>query len=227
MHRLTADMLPAEALRPLSLALGPAPDRRADAGVSTEAAPDPLEALRMEVREQARQEGLQAARAELEAELARREEATRKRLVEEHAAAQAELEARTAAMEAAAHELGQAVERHRRECEQLVVEAAYLGLTRVLGAHIGNGLVEALCRQALSELRVQKAVLRLSVDDAARLGGLQPEVPGLRIVADPALADGQCVLESERGCVDTGLDVRLEGIRKAFLAALSSREDDR
>lgn len=226
MRRLTAASLTGDALRPLGDALAP-PVRAVDTIVAEGPTPLPEEARLAAIHEQARQAGLEAARQDLEAELARRQEELRAHHAAISADAMRTLEAERASMKAAAQELARAVEAHREQCEALAVEAAYVALTRILSARAGDRtLVADLCRQAIEGLRAQRVIVRLSPDDAAQLGPGEIDSRQVEVVADAQLVNGQCVVESERGSIDTGLDVRLEAIRRAFLASLAPGRGD-
>ena len=106
---------------------------------------------------------------------------------------------------------------HRRECEEAAVEGAYAALLQVLGRRAGERtLMQELCEHVLERQGRGPLTLRLASVDCAHVG--MPDE--IRIVPDPTLAPGSCVVESPRGGVDTGLDVRLSALRDAFLEAL-------
>lgn len=167
----------------------------------------------------ARREGQAKGLAEAEAEVSRRVEAVASRLKAEHQAALEKLDARAGAMSKLAQGLAAALDGQARDAEEAAVEAAFAALLRVLGDKAAERhLVRELCQQALIARGAGAATLRLSPDDHA---GLELEAVDLQIVADPALSPGQCILESSRGASDTGLDVRLEAMKRAFLDGLS------
>ena len=221
MRRMSSASLTRDALRPLGDALAsPAP--AASVALAEIQAP-PEEARLAALEEQARQTGLEAARQEMEAELSRRDEQLRLRHAEREAEAMKALEADRTKLKAVMQALAEAVQAHREQCEALAVEAAYVALSRILSVRAGeDALVADLCREAIAGLRAQRITVRLSPDDAAQLGPWKIDSRQVEVVPDAQLVNGQCVVESERGVIDTGLDVRLEAIRRAFLASLAS-----
>lgn len=221
MRRLSQDIGPrlsslAEALGPISQA-GAAPS-----------ASDPAERLRHE-REQAfesaRRDGLAKGLADAEAEIARRVDHVASRLRSEHEAAMDQLGTRSEAMAQLANGLSSALAGQARDAEEVAVEAAFAALLRVLGDKAADRrLMRELCQQALASRGAGMATLRLSPDDHA---GLELDAVDLQVIADPVLQPGQCILESARGASETGLDVRLEAMKRAFLDGLSSHRRGR
>ena len=186
------------------------------------AAPDPAEQFRRErdqLVEAARVEGKQKGLADAEAEIARRVDAVPARLETEHRRAVQELQARIAEVSALGDALSAAIRQHAATSEETAMEAAYAALLRVLGERAADRtLMRELCLQALAARGAGTATLKVSAQDRE---DLRIEANNLQIVADPGLLPGQCVLESARGASDTGLDVRLEAMKQAFLDGLS------
>jgi flagellar biosynthesis/type III secretory pathway protein FliH len=104
--------------------------------------------------------------------------------------------------------------------EAVAVEAAFASLLRLLGeAASQRSLVADTCRLALLEYRQRPVVLRVAVDDVEAVADLA-DAEAVRVVGDARLAAGQCRLETHKGLYDTSLEVRLEGMKQAFLRGL-------
>jgi flagellar assembly protein FliH len=136
----------------------------------------------------------------------------------ELAKAKEHLDEERTALQALASRLEQVLVEAESAAEEAAVHAAYAALVRVLGTREAEGgLMRDLCRQALSDAGGETHVVWVCELDHASLGNLTSAE--LRI--DPALERGQVRLQSRLGHYDTGLDVRLEQIRQAFLAGLA------
>lgn len=195
----------------------------APVAMPTPVAPNPADERRLEhqaVLEKARREGLAQGLADAEAELAKRVEAVALKLREAQRLDAQRLETRVAALDESISGLASALAQHARHAEEVAVEAAFAALVRVLGQKSADrALMRELCEEALKSRGIGAATLRLSPAD-------HPDVDlgdtHLSVVADSSLSPGQCVLESPRGASDTGLDVRLEAIKRAFLDGLAA-----
>src|SRR5690606_27415720 len=83
--------------------------------------------------------------------------------------------------------------------------------------------VEKLCREALDHLYPERENLELRVcpRDAELLTSLTPQwkssYPGLQVVADPALAPGDCQVRSRFGVTDARLSTKLESLAHELL----------
>lgn len=196
---------------------------RPEPAPTVDAGPDADELRRREHAKQAasaRREGHAQGMAEAEAEIARRVDAISAKLGAEHTARLQELDTRAQALSRLAEGLRAAQAVHAREAEDAAVEAAYAALLRVLGDKAADrSLMRDLCLQALQARGAGAATLRLSPPDAALM---ELDAADLQLVADAALLPGQCVLESSRGASETGLDVRLEAMKRAFLDGLAA-----
>ncbi|MBD9437300.1 hypothetical protein IB223_14445 [Pseudoxanthomonas sp. PXM03] len=172
--------------------------------------------------ERQRERGYQAGMAEGKAAVERRVQAElvtmKKRLEEDWAKAQKHLDEERAALQALAARLEQVLGEADRAAEEAAVQAAYAALVRVLGNREAEGeLMRDLCQQALSDAGGETHVLWVCDQDHALVGKLT----SAELRTDPALKRGQVRLQSRLGHYDTGLDVRLEQIRQAFLAGLA------
>ena len=105
--------------------------------------------------------------------------------------------------------------------EEVAMEVAYAALTKLLGEQYQDGdVLRALVRDGIRHAGHAVSALRVSADDAAQLAGSEIEV-----VADPRLSSGQCILETAYGQHACGLDIRLDSLRRAFLAGLARHRD--
>jgi len=114
------------------------------------------------------------------------------------------------------------------EMETSVVDVVMESMRKLLGEMQDKDRVTAVVRKALSYVRGHKKVIlkvapedleavRSSIDDILRD---HPGIGYLDIASDARLTSGDCVMESELGVVDAGLETQLEGIRRAFLKRL-------
>jgi flagellar biosynthesis/type III secretory pathway protein FliH len=191
--------------------------------VASEPAPDLAAQQKQEVDRQfeaARREGEARGLADADAAVAKRVDEIAARLRAEHELECERLDAKRAALAALIEGIEAALARQAREVEEVAVEAAFAAVVRILGDKAAERtLMRELCVQALQARGVGAATLRLSPGDLALVD--LPDAD-LQLVADAALKPGQCVLGSSRGTSDTGLDVRLEAISRAFLDGLSA-----
>jgi flagellar assembly protein FliH len=175
--------------------------------------------------------GLRAAQAETDA--------LRARLEAEHTARVASMQAdtarRIAVLDAATTAMLSQVTPVLEAAEQSVAAAA-LDLAEAVvgyairasrqsdGAPDGHGLeargasgAEVTVRRALASIDRRLAVaIRLSVGDTARVAGLDLPVP---VVADPALSDGDAVVDLPDGMLDARIQTALDRARTALGAA--------
>jgi flagellar biosynthesis/type III secretory pathway protein FliH len=104
--------------------------------------------------------------------------------------------------------------------DEVVVETAYAALVRMLGSVAAEGtLMRELCVQALLDYRQRPVVLKVAPGAVADVVELA-EPDAIRVVADARLAMGECRLETHKGDYETGIEVRLEGLKQAFLRSL-------
>ena len=116
--------------------------------------------------------------------------------------------------------------------ENRIVDLVMHAVRKIIDGFDDKDRDVGLVRKALSYARSQKrVVLRVCPEDAEivqeHLRDILRDFPGIGILdvaPDPRLGKGACVLESELGLVDAGLDVQLAGIRKAFQRQLQSRQ---
>ena len=112
--------------------------------------------------------------------------------------------------------------------EDTIVDLVMNAMRKVVDGFDDKERVVGVVRKALGYARSQKrVVLRVCPEDAeivhAEMAALLRDFPGIGILdvaTDPRLEKGACILESELGLIDAGLDVQLAAIRKAFLSQL-------
>lgn len=113
------------------------------------------------------------------------------------------------------------------ELVALVVDS----VRRILLACDDEALARRLVRAGLARLHEgSRVTLRAAPATAERfaraLSPDQPEAVVLRVVEDTRLAEGQCVLESEIGVVEIGIDQQLEALRRALRSRLRHAAPD-
>jgi type III secretion protein L len=114
--------------------------------------------------------------------------------------------------------------------EKRIVDLVMHAVRKIIDGFDDEDRVLGLVRKALSYARSQKrVVLRVCPEEAEivqeHLRDLLRDFPGIGILdvaSDPRLDKGACVLESELGLIDAGLDVQLANIRKAFQLQLQA-----
>lgn len=183
------------------------------------AAVDPeqaAEALRRKIFDEAREAGYAAGQAVAKTELDRRVAEATAAVEQRHAARERELAAARDALLA----LAEGIEAQVASFEARLVPAAstlaMAAVARIVGDGWADGrAVEALCRQALADVRQRPVTLRLSPADLPAVEALQWPAD-VRLEADDALPRGGCRLESHRGVYESGLATRLHAIADAL-----------
>ncbi len=112
--------------------------------------------------------------------------------------------------------------------EDTIVNLVMNSMSRIIDGFDDRQRAMGVVRKALSYARSQKrVVLRLCPEDAEiiqeELAALLRDFPSIGILdvsTDPRMKKGDCVLESELGLIDAGLDVQMNAIRKAFTSQL-------
>jgi flagellar assembly protein FliH len=113
------------------------------------------------------------------------------------------------------------IQKSERQLVQLAVAIARRITLRELT--IDRTLLSALARVALDRLgETSSATIRLHPDDYRAItppGQLEATTGSVRVVADPAIAPGGCVVQADLGLIDVGLDAQLAEISGALLGA--------
>jgi flagellar biosynthesis/type III secretory pathway protein FliH len=189
----------------------------APCGMAPVAAVDPMEVERAAVLEAAYQEGhalgLKRAKEVFDAESSAWQAARRKELDE--------LERQLVAAQGRLGDLIRAVpvqmERQAERAEEVALEVAYAALAKLLGEQYPGGeVLRALVRDGIRQAGHAVSALRVAADDAAHLADME-----IKVIPDAGLSPGQCILETACGYQACGLDVRLDSLRRAFLAGLA------
>lgn len=198
-----------------------------DAGTSSEPVPDP-----QAQREQERRTAFEAAYAEghaqglsnAELEIRQRAEAAERAIEASHAESARKLEVDRERLSELLRGLARAQDAHDARVGEIAAEIAYAALLKVLGENAGEQpAILRVCQQALFDFRLRPVAVRVATSDADALAGLaEPDV--VRILADPALSAGQCRLETHKGTYETGLEIRLEAMKQAFLQGIAATE---
>ena len=186
-----------------------------------------LEEERSAVLAAARDEGLAQGLAQAEQEVLKRLQSAEAAIQDAHAEASAKLRDDQARLQELLGAVPKSVAEREPLIEQLVMEVAYCAVTKMLGAMMSEPprqrLLEMLSAQALAEYRQRPVVLRVSSDDAPALAPLAGD--GITVLGDPALPGGSCRLETHKGLYETGLEVRLEQLKQAFLRTVARGDD--
>ncbi|MFT3806719.1 FliH/SctL family protein [Arenimonas sp.] len=212
MRRLSPEQLQ-PAMRPVRL--GASEETAPASAAATDDSAARLQAAFDEARDRGFDEGMKDAAKELQ----RRSDRTAQELRDAQAKAMAELEGKQKSLQALLAGLPQALNRHADDCETLAVEVGFAALARLLGdLDADRELMTRLCRAVLRDFGQPSARLRLSEADLPMI-----DVTALAVAIEPdrRLAPGACVIETPRGQIDSGLDVRLEAIQQGLLQALS------
>lgn len=83
-------------------------------------------------------------------------------------------------------------------------------------------MLERLCRETLEQLYPEREGLELTlcVQDAELMGCLDPgwksKYPGLRIIADPTFARGDCLVRSRFGITDARMSTKLAALERGL-----------
>lgn len=115
--------------------------------------------------------------------------------------------------------------------ERTLVDVIGEALRKIMGDMDANERIVLVVRNALKGIRGQQTVtLRVSPDDepavhhelAALLDASGRDNGFLRLVADPRLQRGACLLESELGVVDAGVETQLLALEKMLKAQITA-----
>ncbi|HEY0502224.1 MAG TPA: FliH/SctL family protein [Lysobacter sp.] len=187
---------------------------------ATECAADVLERERVQTLDRARQqghaEGMQAAQDEIRAAV----EAARRECEAAHAKALEEAEQARNRLSALLRRLPGMIDAIEDGALESSAELAYAALVRVLGEAPELERIRSVCRQALREQSQRPVVVRVCPDDVEAVAPLADA--GVRVEGDVRLESGQCQLDTALGTYDTGLDVRLDQLRQAFLRGIAT-----
>lgn len=216
MRRLSAEGLQARSMSAMA--------RRVDRQeIAPDATPDPAEQIRLyreKAEQEGRREGMSRGQADAQKEFDARLRKAEEELQRKHDHAMRELEAVRTSLASLIGNLGRESERVSRLAEEVAVEAAYAAVLKLLGDRAADRtLMRELCLHALGSAEQAPATLRVSAVDFASLG-IGEDWKAINVVADAGMKPGQCALDTRLGHYETGLDVRLETLKNAFLEGL-------
>lgn len=177
-----------------------------------------LAAERAQVLQAAREEGL--AQGAMQAEQAINEQvaAIEAQLTERHHAQVEALELEQERLAVLIRAVPEALRAMDDDVAAVVAEVAYRAVVRVIGQQWAErDVLTDLCRRLSEENRLSPAIMRVAPEDVHRVSCATAD---LQVVADAQLVPGQCVIESGKGRLITGLDVRLNALRDALLDGL-------
>lgn len=111
-----------------------------------------------------------------------------------------------------------AMARHQKVMEATAYELALMCLTRAFG-HLQKDrqLLKRLCTQVAGEFHAKGIHLAVSAEDKAFL---PDAIGGLRLIDEPALAQGTCRIVIGRGYAETSVEMRLAAIYDTIREAL-------
>jgi flagellar assembly protein FliH len=195
---------------------------------SESVAPDPAETLRAQQKlafEEAGKRGFAEGMKDAESEIRLQVEKFAVRMREEQAVALKRMQAEQEHLHKVASSLQQALAGYLADAELLAVEVAFASVTRLLGDKSADrSLMGEFCHRIVNEYGHPPATLRVSEADMPLLDSIELGIP---VEADRRLVPGQCVIDTARGQFDSGLDVRLEALRKTLLATVAEHRSQR
>ncbi len=141
-------------------------------------------------------------------------------------AAAAQVQAMQARLADSLARLGEVARRVARPSPHEIVELALIAARELVGREVSVDR-EHLCAQLAEHLAGipddEGPRVRVSRDDLAWILAHQPErFQGVRLVEDPALAAGGCIVETTRRIIDASIEARVDAVRAAMVAALRS-----
>jgi flagellar assembly protein FliH len=110
-----------------------------------------------------------------------------------------------------------------RRTERQIVQLAMAIAKRILGREIDQdrGLLVAMARVALDHLGEQtSATIRLHPDDYAVVAGASQSLntgEQVRVVADPVVSRGGCLVQSDYGFMNVGMDAQFDELARTLL----------
>lgn len=149
-------------------------------------------------------------------------QAWRSRQQKELDEARRQLDAERARVATLVESMSTEMERQAIEAEETAVNVAYAAIVKLLGDGYRDGeVMRALVRSAMAQAGHAVESVRVAEADVELLGALD----SIMVVGDPRLSPGQCVLETRCGHHETGLDVRLDALKKALLSGLARHRE--
>lgn len=187
--------------------------------VAVAAEADALRRAQQDAFDDARSKGFDAGKRDAEREIAQQVQKISADLERKHSEAVARLDGERKRLNELAQSISMATEHFAENAEATAVEVAYAAVIRLLGEKaVDRSLMVDLCRTIVREHGHPAATLRLSEPDFALL---QDQDVGIPVEIDRRLSPGQCVIDSPRGQIESGLELRLHALTQALLVALA------
>jgi flagellar assembly protein FliH len=93
-------------------------------------------------------------------------------------------------------------------------------------AQVDRMVVAGLAKVMIGKLQQgTKVILRVRPEEAESWKTFFQENPNLEVVGDSSLQEGGCLLETDMGTADMGLDAQLKEVEKGFFDLLAQRPD--
>ncbi len=129
-----------------------------------------------------------------------------------------ELECERERLSVLADGLGEALHRHGNAMEEMAFELALASLARTFGQMQDDGqLLRRLCTQMAAEVRAEAVRLVVAEQDRPLLPS---RIDGLEVETRRELDAGECLLETDRGRMESSIGQRLRVIHDTMLQAL-------
>ena len=217
MRRLGAETLDLAAAPTVIGAQGSGVPQASAVAVEAEA----LQRRQQDAFEEAKAKGYEAGQRDAEREIAREVNKLSVDLQRQHDASVAKLDAERKRLGELAQSISRATESFAANSELIAVEVAYAAVIRLLGEKaVDRSLMVDLCRTIVREHGHPAATLRLGELDFAMLQDMEVGIP---VEIDRRLSPGRCVIDSPRGQIESGLELRLHALTQGLLVALAEQ----
>ncbi len=196
-----------------------------------------IEAVARQIEAQASEPGPAELQLSFDQKLAEVEEQARERgFAEGQAAAAHKLELEWKARLERMESLLEALEQARRACEEAVEETAVAVAFESVAKIVGRKSVSMeIVREMIASVRQDASesgpiVVRVGSDDYEALVGepfiieLEEDRGRIRLVEDPRVAFGGCIIETARGSIDARSEMQLDRLQKILVEARRSEE---
>jgi flagellar assembly protein FliH len=174
--------------------------------------------------EQTKKRGLAEGLKDAESEIEARVEEIKAGLTRHHQKALDELNLSKRRFDDLSTSLKSSIAQYADDAEAMAVEIAFASVLRLLGdKSTERTLMKSLCRVVANDYGHGVATLRVSEQDREHV---QLENVDIEIEVDRRLKAGQCVIETSRGQFESGIDVRLDALKKVFLSTLAQHREN-
>lgn len=119
--------------------------------------------------------------------------------------------------------LGKADAEQQLRVEEQVLEITYASVIRLIGdIGVCGEVLSRICQKALDEYRQRPLMLKVAEEDLGYVHDLASST--ITVEMDGQLSPGECRLHTHKGDYYTSLELRLEGLKQAFLRTLTKGE---